>query len=166
MDTGEEILTAPKGARFSKIGHLRGKERNVGAGLSIALGRSTMLNVSVTEVETGKAVAARDSLEQAYQPALQEALQEQLVDRTAAVLEHAVEELKQAKSLAEQELAKAIAGFRQIFTTVPVEMRSNVLLKQAWAVHQALEVVRSLDAALLHLEHEHGSAKQQQHLAA
>jgi hypothetical protein len=125
-----------------------------------------MLNASLSEVETGKAVAERDSLEPTFQPALQEALQEQLVDRTAAVLEHAVDELKQAKSLAEQELTKAIAGFREIFTTVPVEMRSNVLLKQAWAVHQALEVVRSLDAALLHLEHEHGSAKRQPHLAA
>ena len=125
-----------------------------------------MLNASLSKVETAKAVAQRDSLEQTFQPALQEALQEQLVDRTAAVLEHAVDELKQAKSLAEQELTKAIAGFRQIFTTVPVEMRSNVLLKQAWAVHQALEVVRSLNAALVHLEQEHGSTKRPQNLAA
>lgn len=73
----------------------------------------------------------------------------------AAVLQNAVAELKQARSLADLELHRAIAGFRQIFTTVPVEMRSNVLLKQAWAVHQALEVVRSLDAALVHLAHEH-----------
>lgn len=72
-----------------------------------------------------------------------------------AVLQNAVAELKQARSLADLELHRAIAGFRQIFTTVPVEMRSNVLLKQAWAVHQALEVVRSLDAALIHLAHEH-----------
>lgn len=125
-----------------------------------------MLNASLSKVETAKAVAQRDSLEQTFQPALQEALQEQLVDRTAAVLEHAVDELKQAKSLAEQELTKAIAGFRKIFTTVPVEMRSNVLLKQAWAVHQALEVVRSLNAALVHLEQEHGSTKRPQNLAA
>lgn len=125
-----------------------------------------MLNLAISKVETGTAALVQDSLEQTYQPAVQEALQEQLVDRTAAVLEHAVDELKQAKSLAEQELTKAIAGFRQIFTTVPVELRSNVLLKQAWAVHQALEVVRSLDAALAHLENEHGSAGRQRNLAA
>lgn len=84
----------------------------------------------------------------------------------AAVLQNAVAELKQARSLADLELHRAIAGFRQIFTTVPVEMRSNVLLKQAWAVHQALEVVRSMDAALTHLVHEHRAPIVAQNLAA
>ena len=84
----------------------------------------------------------------------------------AIVLQNAVAELKQARSLADLELHRAIAGFRQIFTTVPVEMRSNVLLKQAWAVHQALEMVRSLDAALIHLAHEHRAPVAKQKLAA
>lgn len=118
-----------------------------------------MLNASPSTVESSPPSAIENS----------ESLQASLVNRTSAVLEHAVDELKQARALAKQELNRAIAGFRQIFTTVPVEMRSNVLLKQAWAVHQALEVVRSLDAALAHLQVQQetsAAAAPQQHLAA
>lgn len=109
---------------------------------------------STTEVETSVRSDAQDSLPAA------------ISQRTNAVLDHAVEELQKARGQANDELQKAIAGFRQIFTTVPVEMRSNVLLKQAWSVHQALEVVRSLDAALLHLETERRSCRQEQPMAA
>ncbi|MDX2023892.1 MAG: hypothetical protein SF187_26875 [Deltaproteobacteria bacterium] len=97
---------------------------------------------------------------------VQDSLPASITERTNAVLDHAVEELQKARAQANDELQKAIAGFRQIFTTVPVEMRSNVLLKQAWSVHQALEVVRSLDAALLHLETERRSCRQEQPMAA
>ena len=73
---------------------------------------------------------------------------------TSAVLSHAVEELKQAREMAGRDLQGAIAGFREIFVNASPESRSGRLLRQAWAVHQALELVRSLDGALAHLEHE------------
>jgi hypothetical protein len=122
-------------------------------GLGLAMAEDTMIQTS-SEVETSALRGAQDSL-----PA-------SIVQRTNAVMDHAVEELQKARGQANAELQKAIAGFRQIFTTVPVEMRSNVLLKQAWSVHQALEVLRSLDAALLHLETERRSCRHEQPMAA
>lgn len=112
-----------------------------------------MIYVS-TEVETSVPMDAQDSL-----PA-------SIATRSNAVLDHAIEELQKARAQADEHLQRAIAGFRQIFTTIPVEMRGNVLLKQAWSVHQALEVVRSLDAAILHLDTERRSCRQEQPMAA
>lgn len=77
---------------------------------------------------------------------------------TLAVIDHAVEELRRARDMADQDLQRAISGFREIFTGVPLEVRSGPLLRQSWAVHHALEVVRSLDAALAHLECERAVA--------
>lgn len=97
----------------------------------------------------------------ALTPQLINKLQETLAhgQPTLAVIEHALDELRRARDMADQDLQKAIAGFRQVFTTVPLEARSGSLLRQAWAVHQALEVVRSLEGALAHLEAEHTPAK-------
>jgi len=73
---------------------------------------------------------------------------------TSAVLNHAVEELQHAREMAGRDLQEAIAAFRNIFVNAASEARSGSLLRQAWAVHQTLEVVRSLDAALAHLQQE------------
>ncbi len=74
--------------------------------------------------------------------------------RSAAVLHHAVDDLRHAREMAWRNLQVAIAGFREIFVNVPAEGRSGPLLRQAWAVHQALEVLRSLEGALAHLQPE------------
>ncbi|MCG5052297.1 MAG: hypothetical protein KA712_04995 [Myxococcales bacterium] len=77
-----------------------------------------------------------------------------LAHHASEVFDPAARELRQMQELAQEELARSIAGFRLVFTGVPLEVRSAPLLRQAWAVHLALEAVRSVDAALALLERE------------